>query len=47
MGIMTFEVNQDGIVFRKDLGPNTASLGFRIEQFDPDVSWARVEVTNE
>jgi hypothetical protein len=25
-GIMTFIVNQDGIVFQKDLGPNTAKV---------------------
>lgn len=36
---MTFLVNQDGIVFQKDLGPNTASLVARISEFNPDHSW--------
>jgi hypothetical protein len=46
-GIMTFQVNQDGIVFQKDLGPETARLSAQIAQFDPDLTWARVEVTNQ
>ncbi len=25
-GVMTFIVNQDGVVYEKDLGPNTAGL---------------------
>jgi hypothetical protein len=46
-GIMTFQVNQDGIVFQKDLGPETVRLSAQIAQFDPDLTWARVEVTNQ
>jgi hypothetical protein len=38
-GVMTFIVNQDGIVFEKDLGPRTAALAPSIEKFDPDPSW--------
>ena len=38
-GIMTFEVNQSGIVFEKNLGPHTARLASRIRAFDPDLSW--------
>lgn len=44
-GITTFQVNQDGIVFQKDLGPNTAEAVAKITRFDPDLTWARVEVT--
>ncbi len=44
-GIMTFLVNQDGVVFQKDLGPDTARKVAAITAFDPDLSWARVDVT--
>jgi hypothetical protein len=45
-GIMSFVVNQDGIVFQKDLGPETVSAAARIKLYDPDLSWSRVDVTN-
>ncbi|MGA3159157.1 MAG: DUF2950 domain-containing protein [Steroidobacteraceae bacterium] len=38
-GVMTFVVNQLGIVFEKDLGPDTARLAGQIEAYDPDASW--------
>ncbi|HZD30403.1 MAG TPA: DUF2950 domain-containing protein [Candidatus Angelobacter sp.] len=38
-GIMTFIVNQDGVVFQKDLGKNTASVAASMKRFDPDDSW--------
>jgi len=44
-GIMSFQVGQAGVVFQKDLGPDTASAAARIQQFDPDLSWARVSLT--
>ena len=43
-GITTFEVNQDDVVFQKDLGPATAALVPAISLFNPDPSWARVEI---
>ncbi len=46
-GIMSFEVNQDDVVFQKDLGPNTAEVAARINRFDPDLSWARIEVSGQ
>ena len=46
-GIMSFIVNQDGIVFQKDLGPETARVAASITQFDSDPSWARVDVTDQ
>jgi hypothetical protein len=36
---MTFMVNQHGIVFQKNFGPDTTSLASKIEEFDPDLSW--------
>ena len=41
-GIMTFLVNQDGVVYQKDLGPETEKLAQAIRSFDPDDSWKRV-----
>ena len=42
-GVMTFIVNQDGVVFQKDLGPNTAQTARAIKIFNPDDTWKRVE----
>ena len=38
-GVMTFLVNQDGVVYEKDLGPNTEKAVAKIRTFDPDSSW--------
>jgi hypothetical protein len=46
-GVMTFEVNQDGIAFQKDLGPRTAELGPKITAFDPDLTWARIDIVDQ
>jgi hypothetical protein len=45
-GIMSFMVNQDGVVFQKDLGPETPRLAANTTQFNSDRSWARVSVTD-
>jgi hypothetical protein len=42
-GIMTFIVNQDGVVLEKDLGPQTAALAQKIAAYSPDKTWARAE----
>jgi hypothetical protein len=42
-GIMTFMVNQDGVVFEKNLGPDTAAAVARITRFDPDTTWQRAD----
>jgi len=38
-GVMTFMINQRGIVFQKDLGADTGQLAEAITSFDPDDSW--------
>ena len=38
-GVMTFIVNQDGIVYEKNLGPETRRLAPHIGSFDPDATW--------
>jgi hypothetical protein len=45
-GVTTFIVDQDGIVFQKDLGPATAKIAPGITRFDPDISWIRVDVSD-
>jgi hypothetical protein len=41
-GIMTFIVNDRGLMFQKDLGEDTEALAARIEEYDPDPSWSPV-----
>jgi len=41
-GVMTFLVNQDGVVRQKDLGPGTAATASAMTQFNPDASWSEV-----
>ncbi len=38
-GIMTFLVNQSGILFQKDLGDDTAKAAAAITAYDPDDTW--------
>ena len=38
-GIMTFIVNQQGIVFQKDLGKDTPKLVAEIDAYDPGAGW--------
>ncbi|MDH4180892.1 MAG: DUF2950 domain-containing protein [Betaproteobacteria bacterium] len=40
-GVMSFIVNQDGVVYEKDLGPNTSAAAAGIKAFDPDSSWQK------
>jgi hypothetical protein len=42
-GVMTFIVNQDGIVYQKDLGPDTAKIAASMTQYNPDPSWQKAE----
>lgn len=46
-GIMTSIVGPDGDMCQKDLGAETARIAAQITTFDPDLTWSRVEVTNE
>jgi Protein of unknown function (DUF2950) len=42
-GVMTFMVNQDGIVYQKDFGPDTAKIAASMTQYNPDSSWQKAE----
>ncbi len=38
-GVMTFIVNHDGVVYQRDLGPDTAAKARAITRFDPGPGW--------
>ncbi|HYM03779.1 MAG TPA: DUF2950 domain-containing protein [Stellaceae bacterium] len=38
-GVMTFIVSQDGLVYEKNLGHNTAAIARGMTTFNPDASW--------
>jgi Protein of unknown function (DUF2950) len=42
-GVMTFMINQDGVLLQKDLGKTTAETASAMSTFDPDSSWTIVE----
>lgn len=39
-GVKTFEVNQDGVVVEKDLGPNTNTTAAAVRRYNPDKTWS-------
>jgi hypothetical protein len=40
-GIMTFIVNQNGVVYQKDLGRDTNKIASAMAEYDPDSTWER------
>jgi Protein of unknown function (DUF2950) len=42
-GVMTFIINQDGVLLQKDLGKTTTETATAMNAFDPDPSWTIVE----
>ena len=38
---MTFIVNQDGVVYQKNLGRHTETIARQMTEFDPDPSWSK------
>ena len=42
-GVMTFIINQDGVLLQKDLGTATAQTAAAMTEFDPDPSWTPVQ----
>jgi len=42
-GVMTFVVNQQGRVYQRNLGPETASIAGAIDEYNPDPSWTLVQ----
>ncbi len=46
-GVMSFMVDEEGIVYQKDLGEDTAAVAETIQVFDPDGSWTIVDSEND
>ena len=42
-GIMSFMVNQDGVVYQKDLGPDTPRIAGEMTGYNPDSGWTSVD----
>ena len=42
-GVMTFMINQDGVIVQKDLGTDTAKAANKITEYNPDATWQEVD----
>jgi len=42
-GVMTFIIDQDGVLLQKDLGKTTPETAAAMSEFDPDDSWSQVD----
>jgi hypothetical protein len=42
-GVMTFIVNESGVVYEKDLGPNTTTVATTMTGYNPDSTWHQVD----
>jgi len=42
-GIMTFILSREGVVYQRDLGPNTAATAASINEYNPTAEWTPVE----
>ncbi len=42
-GVQTFIVNQSGVVYQKDLGPDTLKIFKEMDRFNPDKTWHATE----
>lgn len=43
-GVMTFMVNHDGVIYEKDLGPDTANVARATTRFDPGPGWKALSI---
>jgi len=46
-GVMTFVVDEDGVVREKDLGRNTGLLARNMKEYNPDGTWRHSEDEQE
>jgi hypothetical protein len=42
-GVMTFIVHQDGIVYQKNIGADTAMVAAAITEYNPDSTWNPID----
>ena len=45
-GVMTFIINQDGVLLQKDLGKTTTETATAMSEFDPDTTWSPGRANN-
>jgi hypothetical protein len=45
-GVMTFMINEDGVLVEKDLGPDTEKIAPGITAFNPDRTWSELEAAD-
>jgi hypothetical protein len=41
-GVISFLIDQDGVIYQKDLGATTANLATAMTTFNPDKTWTKV-----
>ena len=46
-GIISFLINQDGMLYEKDMGTDTDQMAQKMTQYNPDTGWVRSEETPE
>ena len=44
-GIMTLMVNHNGVIYQRDLGPETPLLAPVITSFNPEKGWEKADMT--
>jgi hypothetical protein len=44
-GVKTFIVNHEGVVYEKDLGPDTVKIASAMKSYNPDKTWKKVPET--
>jgi hypothetical protein len=42
-GVMTLMVSYDGVVYQKDLGPDSVNTVKKLERYNPDKTWRRTD----
>jgi Protein of unknown function (DUF2950) len=42
-GVMTFVVDQEGVVYQKDMGKKTEAFGKALQEYNPDSTWHKAE----
>lgn len=47
IGVKSFIVSQDGVVYQKDFGPASLAEFIKMERFNPDKSWTPVPEEDE
>ncbi|SFM42159.1 DUF2950 domain-containing protein [Variovorax sp. OV329] len=43
-GVTSFMISHDGVLYQKDLGPDSAAIAKGMKAFNPDSSWSKVSV---